>query len=453
MIRALFVMSCCIWTLTVHVLTAEAADKEPAALACELESKIAARGTPWKHGGWQEFGVVRVDGSTGRQTLPAQLNYIGGEWPYNNSKMPYLVYMPERKRLLLTASVDKPTIKAIVVFSDDFGQTWTKPRWLHTNAAGEPDVGAATQLTYLSNGKLLFGSESRYWMSSDYGATWCDYAPVPRATDGKMLYQWDPFLVDKDSKTGKVRRLIETRYKENGTFDTAEYFSQGCIRFSTDEARTWSPEINVPQWKGVNEIVLCRAANGDLVAAGRTDNPKQFLGQSNDQFSGLATSVSTDDGQTWSAMNPLYWWGRHHPHLQTLPDGRVVLTYVVRNGYVADKNGLSRFGIEAVVSNDNGQTWDLDHKYLLATNSSVMKGERENWGSPQSTSNALLPSGDLLTVFGTGVRNEPTQTLWLMDVAIVKWRPDSQPVNAEETLRKAPFQSDLRNKFDLDSVK
>ncbi|NUQ63207.1 MAG: hypothetical protein HUU20_21105, partial [Pirellulales bacterium] len=47
----------------------------------------------------------------------------------------------------------------------------------------------------------------------------------------------------------------------------------------------------------------------------------------------------------------------------------------------------------------------------------------------------------------------PAQTLWKMDVALVKWRPGAEPVNSDDTLRRAPYQSDLRNKFDLDSVK
>ena len=367
--------------------------------------------------------------------------------------MPYLVYMPERKRLMLAASVDKPVIKAVAVFSDDFGKTWTKPKWLHTDAAGNPDLGAATQLTYLRDGKVLLGLETRYWASTDYGETWSDYAPVPVGSDGNVVYQWDPMLVDKDPKTGNIVRLVETRYAGNGTFDTAAYFSQGIIRFSTDEGKTWSKEIRVPQWKGVNEIVLCRAKNGDLVAACRMDNAAKFLGTDNDQYSGLSTSVSKDNGYTWSELNRLYDWGRHQPHLITMPNGDIVMTYVVRNGYVAGKDGLCRFGIEAVVSTDDGKTWDLDHKYILASNHSPMTGNRENWGSPQSTSNVLLPDGSLLTVFGTGVRNVPAQTIWKMDVALVKWRLCGKPVNAEDTLRKAPYQSDLRNKFDLDSVK
>lgn len=422
-------------------------------LPCDMNSKIDPRDDTWTHFGWQTHGVVRLEGAQSSQTLPAELYFIGGEWPYNNSQMPYLVYMPERKRLMLAASVDKPQTKAAAMFSDDFGKTWTKPAWMHTNAAGDPDLPDAVGLTYLGGGRLICTPGDRYWFSNDFGRTWTEHAPVPLGSDGKPMYQWDPMLVDTDPQTGKVIRLAEARYKENGVFDKPGYFSQACIRFSTDEGKTWSKEIDVPEWKGASEVVLCRANNGDIVAACRTDNPPQFLGTDNDQYSGLATSVSKDNGCTWSELNRIFAWGRHHPHMITMPNGDIVMTYVVRNGYTADKNGLCRFGVEAVVSKDNGETWDIDHKYILASNSSTMKGTRENWGSPQSTSNVLLPDGSLLTAFGTGVRNVPTQTLWKMDVVLMKWRLSDKPVGDDATLRNSPYDSDLRNRFDLDSVK
>ena len=420
-------------------------------LASEINSKIDPRDAPWKHWGWQKHGVVRLNGSARRLTLSAQFYLIGGEWDYSNSQMPYLVYMPERKTLMMAAEVGPPSVKTVLTFSDDFGNTWTKPRWMHTDAAGKPDLMASTELTYLGKGKLISSSGPDYWSSTDYGQTWARHAIAPIGAEGKPMYQWDPMLVDKDPKTGKVIRLVETRYKENGAFDTAAYFSQGCIHFSFDGGESWSKELNVPQWKGVNETVLCRAKNGDIVAAGRTDNPKQFLGLVNDQYSGLATSVSKDNGHTWTELNHLYFWGRHHPQMILLPSGELVLTYAVRNGYTDDQDGYPRFGIEAVISKDNGKTWDLDHKYILASYSAQIKGTW--WGSTQSTSSVLLPDGSLLTAFGTGVRNLPTQKICKMDVALVKWRPSRRPVNSEHTLRAAPYESDLRNKTDLYTVK
>ena len=426
----------------------------PPPLACAIDAKVDPRDAPWTRGGWQAHGVVRLNGSAGSLTVPARLNVLGGQWEYNNSQMPYLVWMPERRRLMLAASVDKPEIKAVVVFSDDLGETWTRPRWLHTNAAGAPDVAAATQLTYLGGGKLLLGLESQYWGSTDYGETWSLWAPVPASSEGKPLYPWDPMFVDRDPTTGQVTRLLETRYQENGAFDTAGYFSQGCLRTSSDEGKTWGAETKVPQWKGANEIVLCRAQNGDLVAACRTDNAPQFLGRCDDQYSGLATAVSHDEGRTWSELNRLYEWGRHHPGLVAMPNGDLVLTYVVRKGYAADKDGRNRFGIEALLSHDHGQSWDLDHKYLLAVNSSVMSGERADWGSPQSTSNVLLPEGDLLTTFCTGAAQRAGA-----DALENGRRPWSAggPATSRSTARRRsarrPINPNCANRFDLDAVK
>ena len=124
-----------------------------------------------------------------------------------------------------------------------------------------------------------------------------------------------------------------------------------------------------------------------------------------DHTKGLGISISTDDGQTWSAVGKLYDWGRHHPSLVLLPDGEIVMTYVVRNGYVNPPDGFPQFGIEAVVSRDHGHTWDLDHKYILHHWVGHIKAGPTAWyPSSQSTSTIRLPDGVILTAFGTGYR-------------------------------------------------
>ena len=49
-------------------------------LACDMNSKIDPRDAPWTHFGWQNHGVVRLNGAEAVQTLAAQLYFIGGEW-------------------------------------------------------------------------------------------------------------------------------------------------------------------------------------------------------------------------------------------------------------------------------------------------------------------------------------------------------------------------------------
>ena len=123
--------------------------------------------------------------------------------------------------------------------------------------------------------------------------------------------------------------------------------------------------MKVPQRKGANKVSLLRAANGHLLAACRTDVPRRLTGKTLDHYEGLGVSISKDDGQTWSAVKTSYDYGRHHPSLVLMPNQDIVMTYVVRLGYVDDRNGFPQFGIEAIVSHDHGVTWDLDHCYLL----------------------------------------------------------------------------------------
>ena len=172
----------------------------------------------------------------------------------------------------------------------------------------------------------------------------------------------------------------------------------------------------VPAWHGVNEVALIRAGNGDIVAACRTDNPVRFVGEL-DMYSGLGISISTDNGSSWSTLNHLYEYGRHHPSLVVLPSGHIVMTYVVRIGYTDARDGHPRFGIEAVISKDNGRTWDFDHKYILAYWTGQVTGRNSWWGLSQTTSTVLLPDGSLLTTFCTGFRmNFPSPCAkWTLD--------------------------------------
>lgn len=101
--------------------------------------------------------------------------------------------------------------------------------------------------------------------------------------------------------------------------------------------------------KCASEVSLVRAANGNIVGGCRIDNSNYNSDvECNDNYDGLAVSISTDEGYTWSngtpssgdqtpALNPLFWHGRHHAslvHLSTVPNiSIIVMSYVVREGY------------------------------------------------------------------------------------------------------------------------
>jgi hypothetical protein len=411
---------------------------------------------------WKSHVVRQLNGKAGEIRVPAQLQIVT-ESQNRTVRMPYLVYMPEKKQLLmLTTTIvwperpgtkAGPTFRAELMNSDDNGTTWTQPRYLHVDAKGNADVGICTGLTYLGNGKVMVTDErakpQRGWRSEDYGVTW-NPIPKPSLPNGQELYVWDPALVDRDPVTGKVTRVVETCYSQviSAAAPGIERLEcQGRIRFSSDEGRTWTEAQVVPQWKGVNEVALLRARNGDLIGACRTDIPPRINKDTDlDYNCGLAVSVSQDNGRTWSKLQRLYEYGRHQPSMGLLPNGGVVMTYAARLGYTNTPDGFPQFGVEAIVSHDNGQSWDLDHRYLLHTWVGGNKGKNFFAGAPQSTSSLSLSDGEILTAFGAGYRiHLPGNP---HDVGLIRWQVNDKGLNADQIITQAPFDSDLRNQFD-----
>jgi len=407
-----------------------------------------------KSPGWKPHVVRLMNGADKAVEVASEIQIVTENWN-RTVAVPYLVYMPEKDRLLMLVGCDYPH-HAMVLTSDDHGATWTDPRPVWADKDGQTLPGLGTSLTYLGAGNLLLATD-RLWFSSDYGATWggpdgrADPIAIPPTPDGKTWNLWDPIWVDKDA-AGKVTRLGETGYGMDSALYTAGKgpgYSTGYLRFSLDDGRTWGEAIAPPAWKGVNEVTLVRAGNGDLVAACRTDIPAHFQGETLDHYEGLAVSISKDDGRTWSPLNRLYDYGRHHPCLTLMPDGAIVMTYVVRKGYVDTADGLPQFGVEAVVSRDNGQTWDLDHKYILHAWVGNRTGPNAWWASSQATSSVLLPDHSILTTFGTGYRSQPADSgPTPRDAGLVHWRLSAGPVNADRNITDAPVESALRNVYD-----
>jgi hypothetical protein len=360
-----------------------------------------------KEGNWKPHQIQRFTDQVNK--LPAKLQIVSLAWN-RVAAVPYIVYMPEKDRLAMLIVCDSPH-HAFLLFSDDHGATWTEPK----RANPEMDIWGVG-LAYLGDGQLMFTTVSNTaWFSDDYGHTWprSSHKPGP-------AHEWDPPLVDRDPNTGKIIHILSTAYRNN---------NQAFTRTSSNMGQTWGANIDVPQWHGYNEVALVRAANGDIVAACRTEPPERFRGQI-DHYEGLGVSLSKDNGQTWSDVVSLYEYGRHHPSMVVLPNGDIVMTYVVRLGYPNDPEGFQQFGIEAVVSHDHGASWDMDRRYVLHKWSANRKDRRAWWASSQATSTLLLPTGDLLTAFGTGYRSPSdagAKAYSPRDVGLIQWHVSSRP--------------------------
>lgn len=396
---------------------------------------------------WQHHEVRLLVGTEAPISVPAEIQILTESWR-RVVAVPYIIYMPEKQRLLMLVGCDYPHHPEVLK-SDDGGASWSAPR--RVAVEGTNLEGLGTCLTYLGRGEVLFLAGDRRWVSRDFGESWEAGALVAQTVDGKPWYTWDPLLVERDPASGATTRLVETGYTWLRTPEVEKDHQQGYLRFSADLGNTWTESSKVPSWKEVSEVALVRAGDGTLVAACRTDIPLSKAGEWIDHFEGLGISTSHDDGATWSPVSKLYDHGRHHPSLILLPDHRLLMTYVVRKGYVDTPDGLPQFGVEAILSSDNGLTWDLDHRYILHAWIGNRTGENKWWASCQATSTVLLPDGSLVTAFGTGYRSEPDGSGGNpspRDVGLVRWHLSEATLDDARPVRNAPPESDERNIFD-----
>jgi|GEM_PF-2059581 len=395
---------------------------------------LAVRDTSGQATLWSyNHSVWKVDTTTVKS---AELQHLGGQaWNNDDIQQPYLVYMPEQNKLLMQL-LSYPAVpnglnnsQRVLVSSTDQGINWS--------SRTQFPVGMPIGLTYAGNG-LLYTFDAnfrdRFYKSTNYGISWTSNATQP--TPAKDIFAWNPVLI---TNSGGIQQITEMGYSLNNTpvGQNPDYFSQPFIRSSTDQGVTWTVPRAIANWKGFNEVSLVVAPNGDWVAAVRKDtDPSQFNFNDHkgnyDTYGGLAVSISKDKGATWSNPQMLFSYGRHHASMILLNDQHsILMTYAVRVGgarcgidddFCNSPDGYPYYGIEAVVSTDNGVTWNIDKRYVISRwkGNFPLTNPDYFFRSSQSTSTIQLPDGTLLTAYGTG--RYRTTNVWFMDTDVVRWK-------------------------------
>lgn len=385
--------------------------------------------------GWKPTWIKQANGKGGWLLHPAQiqfLDYGDGKTPYYDPKfhglMPFGVEQMDNGELALIGAMTDDSKKyprserPVIAFSRDRGNTWTSLQFVDES---ENCFGRPMLFTYVGKGNLMFQTEpepAMQYFSHDYGHTWSDRQPLQPASNGEVFNIEGSALVDRDAN-GLAKRIaaIGLNYPKGRKFPKDP--AVAMLRWSEDGGRTWINETQ-PGWNwieeyegktyrhGTGEGSIVRAKNGWLVAALRTDMLVKFYPYNNDNVMGVGVSVSKDEGKTWTPMQMLYYAGRMHMHLIVEPGGEIVLTHVMRQDIEEGRLVSYRRGAGAVISYDNGLTWDMAHRYLLgdfefadATPLALACGHQ--WS-------ALLDDGHILTTFG----HYPSK-----GACLIKWKP------------------------------
>jgi len=269
-----------------------------------------------------------------------------------------------------------------LVRSKDGGKTWSAP-W--TAVDGEFD-DRNPALGQLRDGTILLA----YSIASNYDATGLKFAGgrKDRVFDGVYLMRSkdDGKTWTKPERSAPIHKFYEGRgvvspygkivQMKDGTVLMAVYFEffvdmahESYLFQSHDGGVTWGePSL---MGKHYNETGITVLPNGDILAAVRSEKGAH-----------LAITRSTDKGKTFSAPEQLTSDMEHPADLIVLKDGRILLTFGERN---------EPRGVHAMLSKDNGKTWDKANQIVLAKDAPNV-----DCGYPSSIE---LSKGEILTVY------------------------------------------------------
>ena len=273
--------------------------------------------------------------------------------------------------------------RLVFVTSADGGESWSRATLISADGPDnrDPAFGVAPDGTLLTAFVKMdvytegqydpskFGGKPLYISrSEDGGATW----------NRAELAVWDrpePWLVV--SPFGKMITLDDGAVLMHYYVDGGSY----VVR-SYDSGRTWA-DLSVVADGGFNETQLCPLGNGRMLALMRDEGEVTASWQTD----------SSDQGHSWSEPRQVTGPQEHPADVIRLNDGRLLTTYGRR---------VKPKGVQAMVSHDEGATWDTDNRILLVGDSDGDCGYPSSLQRDDGTIVTVYYAENIRDVRGTG---------------------------------------------------
>lgn len=254
------------------------------------------------------------------------------------------------------AGGDSPAAFFVCNYSDDCGETWSKPCFVINMHSDRLPLNRSTIVGNLwtdPKGRLWFFFSQSMEHCDGRAGSWCAVCDNPDAAEPKWSasrrlfhgYSLNKPLVLKNGTwlLGVELPSALGYFARVNAFDSLNAYRGANVMRSTDEGRSWEwlscMKFPRPDW---DEHILLERDDGRIWMVARTG-------------AGLRQTFSSDGGKTWDAPTAT---NINHPvarfQILRLASGRLLL---VKHGPSVGETDGVRHDLKAFLSNDDGATW------------------------------------------------------------------------------------------------
>jgi hypothetical protein len=209
--------------------------------------------------------------------------------------------------------------------------------------------------------------------------------PVPAIShDNGLTWKQYPEITDPEDTDRRPTAYGRVRPLANGELGVMLYSAVVDFYISADGGASWKKRGRVSS-AGRNETTWIRLANGDLFAASRTGETDK------NSYMLLQAFRSKDNGATWTYERDLTLPRQHPADLTALPDGRVLLTYGVRNE--------GNWGINYRIGDANGENWSPPVGLVDLEGSTDQRADANPLRDGGYPSTVVMPHGTLVAAY------------------------------------------------------